>query len=65
MGLIQEASRTLLAMQLLFLLLLGFSFTYLEPGSDAYVVAVLTLIPVTLTLLASVIVIYTGWSPFE
>lgn len=65
MGLLQDVSRKLIPIEFLFLVLLAFSFTYLEPGSEGFVVAVLTLIPVTLTLLGSIVVIYIGWSPLE
>ena len=65
MGLLRQASRTLLGVNILFLLLLGFSLRYLEPGTGSYVVAQLTLIPTVLTLAGSVFVIYTDWTPFE
>ncbi|SER39844.1 hypothetical protein [Natrinema salaciae] len=64
MGFLRSVSRVVLGVNVLFLLLLGFSFLFLEPGTGAYVVAVLTLIPVVLSLVASVAVIYTGWDPF-
>ncbi|RDI69861.1 hypothetical protein [Halopelagius longus] len=65
MGILQSASRTVLGIDVLFLLLLGFSFLYLDPGTRSYVMAQLTLIPVALTFLASVVLIYTQWDPFE
>ncbi|WP_224337979.1 hypothetical protein [Haloprofundus halobius] len=65
MGLLQSASRTIIGVDLLFLLLLGFSFLYLEPGSGSYVTALITLVPIGLTLLAGVVILYTGWDPFE
>ncbi|WP_137290511.1 hypothetical protein [Natronorubrum halophilum] len=64
MGFLQSISQVVLGVNFLFLLLLGFSFVFLEPGTGPYVVAVLTLIPVVLSLVASVAVIYTGWEPF-
>lgn len=64
MGFLQSVSQVVLGINFLFLLLLGFSFLYLEPGTGPYVIAVLTLIPVILSLVASVAVIYTGWDPF-
>lgn len=63
MGLLQSASKTILGIDILFLILLGFSFFYLEPGSGSYVIAQITLVPTVLTLFASVVVIYTGWDP--
>ncbi|NUB93358.1 hypothetical protein HT576_20370 [Haloterrigena sp. SYSU A121-1] len=64
MGFLRSVSQVVLGVNFLFLVLLGFSFLFLEPGSGPYVVAVLTLIPVVLSLVASVAVIYTGWDPF-
>lgn len=65
MGLIQSGARTVLGMNVLFLLLLGFSFLFMRSDSGARVVAQLTLIPVVLAIVASVAVLYTGWEPFE
>ena len=64
MGFLRSVSQVVLGVNFLFLLLLGFSFLFLEPGTGPYVVAVLTLIPVVLSLVASVAVLYTGWDPF-
>ncbi|SEW31321.1 hypothetical protein [Natrinema salifodinae] len=64
MGFLQAVSQIVLGVNFLFLLLLGFSFVFAEPGTGAYIVAQLTLIPVVLSLVASVAVIYTGWDPF-
>ncbi|ADB63261.1 hypothetical protein Htur_4450 (plasmid) [Haloterrigena turkmenica DSM 5511] len=64
MGFLQSASQIVLGVNFLFLLLLGFSFLFIEPGTGPFVIAVLTLIPVVLSLVASVAVIYTGWEPF-
>lgn len=65
MGLLQSASRLLFGIDVLFLLLLGFSFIYIEPGTGPFVVATLTLVPIVLTLVGSLAVLYTGWEPFE
>ncbi|MDS0223041.1 hypothetical protein NDI54_16975 [Haloarcula sp. S1AR25-5A] len=51
-------------MTVLFFLLLAFSLLVGEPGTGGYVLAQLSLIPVILSFVASVIVIYTGWEPF-
>lgn len=64
MGLLRSASRTIIGLDVLFLLLLGFSFLFVEPGSAAFVVAVLTVPPIVLTLIGSAVVLYTGWDPF-
>lgn len=65
MGLLQSAARTILVIDVLFLVLLGFSFLYLEPGTSSYVVALITLVPIVLTLIASLLVIRFDWEPFE
>ncbi|RKD89201.1 hypothetical protein [Halopiger aswanensis] len=65
MGLLQSASRLLFGIDVLFLLLLGFSFLYIEPGTGPFVVATLTLVPIGLTLVGSLVVLYTGWEPFD
>lgn len=65
MGVLQAASRTVIGIDVLFLLLLGFSFLYLDPGSRSYVIAQITLVPILLTFVASLVVLYTEWDPFE
>ena len=64
MGLLQIASRTIIGIDLLFLLLLGFSFLYIEPGTGTYTIAVVTLVPIALTFVAGIVILYTGWDPF-
>ena len=64
MGFLQSVSQVVLGVNILFLLLLVFSFPFLEPGTGPFVVAVLTLVPVVLSLIGSIAVIYTGWEPF-
>lgn len=65
MGLLQTASKTVVGIDILFLLLLGFSLAFLERGSASYVTAVVTLVPVVLTFAAALLVLYTGWEPFD
>lgn len=65
MGLLQTASRTIIAVDILFALLLAFSFGYIEPGTSSYVVAQLTLAPIVLTFVAGVLILYTGWDPLD
>ena len=65
MGLLRSAARTILGIDILFLVLLGFSLALLEPGTSSYVVAQLTLLPVVLTFIASILVIRFDWKPFE
>jgi len=64
MGLLRTASKVILGVDILFLLLLAFSFYYLEPGTGPYVTAQLTLVPIVLTFVAAAAVIRTGWEPF-
>lgn len=64
MGFLQSISQVVMAMAILFFVLLAFSLVVGEPGTGSYIVAQLTLIPVVLSFIASVIVIYTGWEPF-
>lgn len=63
MGLLRAAAKTIVGIDILFLFLLGFSFLYLEPGTKSYVVGQITFVPIALTLMASVIVIYFDWDP--
>lgn len=65
MGILTSAARMIIGIDILFLLLLGFSFLYLEPGTGSYVAAQVTLVPTVLTFVAAVAVLYTGWDPFE
>ncbi|RQH02639.1 hypothetical protein [Natrarchaeobius oligotrophus] len=53
--------RPIFAICIVILLLLGFSFPFLEPGSESYVVAVLTVIPVGLVLIATVVLLALNW----
>jgi len=64
MGVLQDASRFVIALDIMFFLLLGMSLLLVEPGSDSYYAALLTLVPTTLTFVAAVAVLYTDWEPF-
>ena len=46
------------------LLLLGWSFIYLEPGTPSYVIGQVSLIVVSVTILGSLTALYSGWEPF-
>lgn len=63
-SMLQGAAKTILALDIVVLVLLAVSFPFLEPGTGSYVVAVLTLFPTVLTLIGSVVILYTGWDPF-
>jgi hypothetical protein len=62
---LRSASRTILAVDILFLILLGLSFLLLEPGTESYVVGQLALVPVVVTLVLSSLVLYFDWTPFR
>lgn len=49
---------------LAFLLLLGWSFLYLEPGTPSYVIGQVSAIGLTVTLVGTTIALYSGWEPF-
>ena len=58
--------RPLFAVCVLILLLLAFSFQFVEPGSEAYTVAILTVIPTVLVMLTIVVLTVSGWeSPWD
>jgi hypothetical protein len=63
MGLLRSAAKVILGVDILFLLLLAFSFYYLEPGTGPYVTAQLTLVPSVLSFVAAAAVVRTGWEP--
>lgn len=64
MGTLQAGAKVIVGVDILFLLLLGFSFLYLEPGSRSYVVGQLTLVPIVLTFGGCLAVLYFDWDPF-
>ncbi len=64
MTFMQSVCKTMITLDILFVLLLAFSYPYVEPGGGSYVVAQLTLIPIALTFCASVIILYVEWDPF-
>lgn len=47
-----------LALNVTFLLLMGFTYPYIEPGTASYVIAVLTLIPISLMLVMMTVLLY-------
>ncbi|MEY7848379.1 hypothetical protein AB7C87_04155 [Natrarchaeobius sp. A-rgal3] len=65
MTLMQSVCKTIVTIDILFLLLLGFSYPYLESGTGSYVVAQLTLAPVVLTFVASLVILHLEWDPFS
>ncbi|WP_207592359.1 hypothetical protein [Halomontanus rarus] len=64
MGVLRSASKTIVGVDILVLLLLGFTFLFVDPGTGSFVVATLTLVPTVLTLVGALAVLYTGWEPF-
>lgn len=63
MGFLQAAAQLVLSVNILFLLLLGFSLVFSQPGLGTRIVMLGTLIPVVGGLLGSLIIIHTGWDP--
>ena len=53
--------RPLFAICIVIVLLLAFSFPFLEPGSDSFVVAVMTIIPVGLVMIAIIVLLAINW----
>ena len=49
----------------LLLLMLGFSFLYIEPGSEPFVIAILSLVPLVSTLAGIVVLLVLGPSFLE
>lgn len=47
------------------LALLGLSVPFVEPGSGAYVVSLLSLVMLATVFLGSAALLYAGWDPFE
>jgi len=62
---LQAASKMIIGIDITFLLLLGLSLLIVEPGSSSYVVAQLSLIPIGISFVAAVAVIYFRWTPFK
>jgi len=52
------------AVSLVFLLLLGWSFLYLEPGTPSYVIGQVSAVSLAATLVGSIIALRSGWEPF-
>ncbi|OVE84688.1 hypothetical protein [Natronolimnobius baerhuensis] len=46
------------------LLVLGWAFLHLEPGTASYVISQVTAIILVFTLISTAIVLYSGWKPF-
>lgn len=64
MGLLRTGARFVIVIDLMFFMLLAFSFLYIEPGTGSYVAAQLTLIPTVLTFLAAISILRSDWDPF-
>lgn len=50
--------KAVFVLNLTFLILLGFSYPYVERGSESYVVAVLTLVPISLSMVMIAVILY-------
>ncbi|WP_459885879.1 hypothetical protein [Halostagnicola bangensis] len=51
-------------MSVTMLLVLGWAFLHLEPGTPSYVISQVSAIVLGLTLLGTVIALYSNWKPF-
>lgn len=69
MGVWQTFVRFALTSSVLFLLVLGFSFSQLDfgttAGREAFVVGVMALVPAALTAVGTMVVIRLDWDPFQ
>jgi hypothetical protein len=69
MGLWKKFLRFALTSSVLFLLVLGFSFSQLDfgttAGQEAFVVGVMALVPAALTVAGALVVIRVDWDPFS
>ena len=57
--------KVVFGVNVLFLVLLGFSYPYLEPGSDSYVVATMTFVLCVAMLALVAILTYFDWNVFD
>lgn len=55
---------SIFAVNVAMLLLLGWAFIYLEPGTPSYVIGQVSAIVVVATLLGTFVALYSNWSPF-
>ena len=46
------------------LLLLGWSFLYIEPGSPSYVIGQISAVVLGVTIIGTLAALYSGWTPF-
>lgn len=46
------------------LVVLGWAFLYLEPGTPSYVIGQVSAIALSMTVLGTLIALYIGWQPF-
>lgn len=60
----QQLWFSVLAGDVALLLLLGWSFLHLEPGTPSYVIGQVSLVPLVATLVGVLVVLYSGWEPF-
>lgn len=55
---------SLFAINVVLLLLLGWSFLYLEPGTASYVIGQVSAIIVVATTIGTLLALVSGWQPF-
>ncbi|TYT63363.1 hypothetical protein [Natrialba swarupiae] len=54
----------LFTMSVVLLLLLGWSFLHLEQGTPSYVIGQVSLIVLSITLIGTLLAMFSGWQPF-
>ncbi|WP_135365052.1 hypothetical protein [Halosimplex halophilum] len=64
MGLVRQVSRIVLTLDVLFVLLLGFSYAFGTFDAETRVVTTLAAIPIVLSFVAAAVVVAVDWDPF-
>lgn len=60
----QQLWLSILAIDIVLLLLLGWSFLYLEPATPSYVIGQVSAIMLGVTIVGVLIALYSDWAPF-
>lgn len=60
----QQLWLSILAIDIVLLLLLGWSFLYLEPATPSYVIGQVSTIMLGVTIVGVLIALYSDWAPF-
>jgi hypothetical protein len=60
----QQLWLSILAVNSGLLLLLGWAFLYLDPGTPSYIIGQVSAVVLGVTILGVVVVLYSSWTPF-